>query len=76
MFRHRLAPEAEYYRLPEPPAPTIRPQSFALRSIAAVAGCSAGHWAGVQQVYELALAGAQAATRPSLLERDPFAFWN
>ena len=28
MFRHRLAAEADYYRLPEPSAPTIRPQGF------------------------------------------------
>ena len=76
MFRHRLAAEAEYYRLPEPPAPTIRPQGFALCSIAVVAGCSAAHWAGVQQVYELAFEHARATVRPSILDRETFAFWN
>jgi hypothetical protein len=76
MFRHRLAAEADYYRLPEPPAPTIRPQGFALCSIAVVAGCSAAHWASVQQVYGLAFEQAQASLRPCILDRDTFAFWN
>jgi hypothetical protein len=76
MFRHRLAPEADYYRLPKPPAPTIRPQGFALCPIAVIAGCTAVHWAGLQQIYFAALEQAQTWARPSVLERDLLAFWN
>jgi hypothetical protein len=76
MFRHRLAPEADYYRLPEPPPPTVQPGSFLLCSVAVLPGCTLGQWAGLQQVYVYAFGQAQAAARPSLLERDVFAFWN
>jgi len=76
MFRHRLAAEAGYYRLPEPPVPAIRPESFALCPIAVIAGCSVVQWAGLQQVYFAALERARAWARPSILERDLVAFWN
>jgi hypothetical protein len=76
MFRHRLAPEADYYRLPELPAPTIRPQGFALCTIAVIPGCTAVQWAEAQQLYVVAMEHAQASARPSILERDWYAFWN
>lgn len=76
MFRHRLAPEADYYRLPEPPPPAVQPGSFVLCSVAVLPGCTLGHWAGWQQVYIHAFEQAWAAARPSLVERDVFAFWN
>jgi hypothetical protein len=76
MFRHRLAPEADHYRLPQPPAPAFRPQGFVLCSIAVMAGCTAVHRAGVHQLYLAALEQAQASARPSVLERDLLAFWN
>ena len=82
MFRHRLAPEADYYRLPEPPPPVVRPGSFLLWSVALIPGCPsspamATPWlGGLQQVYVHAFEQAQAAARPALPERDLFAFWN
>jgi len=76
MFRHRLAPEADYYRLPEPPAPTIHPGSFLVCSVAVIPGCTTGLWTGMQQVYVYAFEQALALARPSLLDRNPFAFWN
>ena len=76
MFRHRLAPEADYYRLPEPPTPTVQPGSFVLCSIAVIPGGPAGVCHGLQQVYATAFEAARAVARPSLLDRDLFAFWN
>lgn len=76
MFRHRLAQEADYYRLPPPPAPTLQPQCFALCPAAAIPGCTVEQWAGMRQLYDLAFEQAQAQLRPSILERDAFAFWN
>jgi hypothetical protein len=76
MFRHRLAPEADYYRLPEPPAPTVQPANFSLCNVAAMIVCTAEQWSGLQQVYNLALSQAQATTWPSVLDRDWFGFWN
>ena len=75
MFRHRLAPEADYYRLPEPPVPKPRPGGFALCTVAGLPGMTVGQWAGVQQLYHAAYEAAQVALRPSLLDRDLF-FWN
>lgn len=76
MFRHRLAPEADYYRLPEPPPPRIYAGSFALCSIAVIPGCTAGQWLGAQQVYVLAFEQALEYARPPLPERGLFSFWN
>lgn len=76
MFRHRLAPEADYYRLPEPPSPPIRPESFALCTVAVIPGCTTIQWAGLQQLHAWAFELAKEAVRPSALDRDPFAFWN
>jgi hypothetical protein len=76
MFRHRLATEADYYRLPEPPSPPIRPESFALCTFAVIPGCTAAQWAGHRQLLAWAFEAAQEAVRPSILERDPFACWN
>lgn len=76
MFRHRLAPEADYYRLPNPPVPTFHPGSFALCSITIIPGCTIGQWAGAQQVYVLALEHAMNQARPSLADRELFALWN
>jgi hypothetical protein len=76
MFRHRLAPEADYYRLPAPPQPTVQPRSFVLCPVAVLPGCTLGQWAGLQQVYVYAFEQAQATARPSILDRDLFALWN
>lgn len=76
MFRHRLAPEAEYYRLPEPPAPTLSPTSFVLCTVAVIPGCTETQWAGMQNLYLYVFEQTLAHARPSLLDRDLFAFWN
>lgn len=76
MFHHRLAKEADYYRLPEPPPAPVQPRNFALCSMAVIPGCTAAQWAGLRQLYDLAFEQAQAIVRPSILERDAFAFWN
>jgi hypothetical protein len=74
MFRHRLAPEADYYRLPEPPAPPFRPASFVLCPIAEIPGCLGCEWA--RQMYAFAFEQAVSIARPALPDRDLFAFWN
>jgi hypothetical protein len=76
MFRHRLAPEADYYRLPEPPAPTVQPTGFVLCTVAVLPAFSLMQWAGMQTIYVQAFEQALTAARPSLLDRDLFAFWN
>jgi len=76
MFRHRLATEADHYRLPAPPTPTVRPGSFLLCTVAVIPGCTLNQWAGLQQVYVYAFEQALEAARPSLPERNVFAFWN
>jgi hypothetical protein len=76
MYRHRLAPEADYYRLPEPPAPNVRPGSFVLCSVAVIPSCTADQWTGLQLVYGLAFDQARAVSRPSILDRNVFTFWN
>lgn len=76
MFRHRLAVEADHYRLPIPPAPSIRPESFVLCTAAVIPGCTAEQWAGIQNLYEAALKQAKEDLRPSIVDRDVFGHWN
>ena len=76
MFRHRLAPEADYYRLPELPAPAVQPRAFVLCTVTTVPGCTLAQWAGMQCIYLQAFEQALVAARPSLLDRDLFALWN
>ena len=74
MFRHRLAPEADYYRLPAPPAPSFRPASFLLYPIALIPGGVFGEFA--QAVYVVAFEQAFEIARPALPDRNVFTFWN
>ena len=74
MFRHRLAPEADYYRLPNPPAPPFRPASYLLCPVGLLPGLSQGEWA--QAIYVIALELAIETARPALPDRGLFAFWN
>jgi hypothetical protein len=74
MFRHRLAPEADHYRLPAPPPPAFHAASFVLCPIAILPGATLGEWA--RAVYSMALEQAIEATRPALPDRGLFAFWN
>ena len=69
MHRHRLAPGADYYRLPPPPPPAVRPACF-------FAIPAAGLPAALLPIYQAAFEQALAANRPSLPERELFAFWN
>jgi hypothetical protein len=75
MFRHRLAPEADYYRLPEAPPPEVGADVFVLCSAAVAAGCPVADMTVVQQMYAAAYQQALEANRPSIYERDLF-FWN
>jgi hypothetical protein len=60
------------YRLPRPPAPAFHPAAFVLCPF----------WPGAEllqcqlALYRLAFEQAQAAVRPSLLERDLVGVWN
>ncbi len=74
-MRHRLAPEADYYRLPEPPPTTLPPEAFAICGLHAFPGCTEDHWANVQQVYALAFAMLNGIASPSQDHGDLF-FWN
>jgi hypothetical protein len=73
MFRHRLAPEADHYRLPAPPPPPFRPASYVLCPLAILPGIS-GEW--VHAVYVVAFEQAVETARPALPDRGLFAFWN
>jgi hypothetical protein len=74
MFRHRLAPEADYYRLPAPPPPPFRPASFVLCPVATFSCAVNGDW--VHAVYVVAFEQAAETARPALTDRGIFAFWN
>lgn len=76
MHRHRLAAEAEYYCLPEPPAPPAAPDGFAYLPVAMLAAAGAEQVTAMLYAYAWALAHAQAVVRPSLPERDLLAVWN
>jgi hypothetical protein len=76
MHRHRLAAEAEYYCLPEPPAPPVAPDGFAYLPVTMLAVTGAEQIVSMLYAYACALAHAQAVVRPSLPERDLLAVWN
>jgi hypothetical protein len=74
MHRHRLAPGADYYRLPHPPLPPVQPaQFFAFPAAFLAPGLTV---AGLAPIYQAAFEQAQALVRPSLPERDLLAAWN
>jgi hypothetical protein len=76
MASHRFRLHVNGYLLPEPPAPTITPGHFVACPAAFIQGLSAQQLLWQQMVYQLAFEQAQAALRPSLLERDLLAAWN
>ena len=69
MHRHRLAQEADTYRLPALPEPPLDLSAFAL---VPVAPATAADYALLLAVYRAALDEARAVVRPSVLERDDF----
>ena len=64
MFRHRLAPEADYYRLPEPPAPSVQPTGFMLCTVAVVPGCRGIEAGGIGTIGKAGIAGLDATRGP------------
>lgn len=74
-MRHRLAPEADYYRLPLQSPPSPPPSAFMLCPSAIIPGCTDDHWASVQQTYEQAFAMLGVPGTTMLPEDDSF-FWN
>ena len=76
MFRHRLAPEADYYRLPEPSAASAPATGFALCTNAMFPTCSVEEWEVAQQMYALAMERVLVALRPTIFDRDLFPYWN
>ncbi len=76
MPRHRLAAEAEYYRLPTPPAPSFTPGSFQLCPMGVTAACSPGQLSGMSELYKAAFEQACEAARPTHPADMLFALWN
>ncbi|MFL5329540.1 MAG: hypothetical protein ACJ8C4_11550 [Gemmataceae bacterium] len=75
MHRHRLATEADYYRLPEPPPASISPESFMLCAIV-IPQSEACCLQGLSDLYRLALDQARAAARDSHPNRTLYSSWN
>ncbi len=66
-------PESERFQLPQPPAPQPTPAGFVLCNVPVFPGQSIEQ---LQWIYQQAFEKAQAAVRPSILERDLLGFWN
>jgi hypothetical protein len=76
MFRNRISTimmEPEPLRLPQPPAPPLNPRAFMLCPVAVA---SPQHSQLQVWLYQRAFELAQAAARPSILERDLLGVWN
>lgn len=76
MPRHRLATEADHYRLPAPPPVTIQPGSFQLCPSGINAACCPDQFNGLAELYKLAFEQAVASARDSHPARVLFALWN
>lgn len=76
MPRHRLATEAEHYRLPALPPVMIQPGSFQLCPIQLSANCCPHQFDGLADLYKLAFEKAVDAARDSHPERVLFGLWN
>lgn len=75
MTRHRLALEAEHYRLPSPP-PKIAPGSFQLCPTGVTAACSPEQLIGMSEIYKAAFQAAYDSARSTHPADVLFAFWN
>ena len=76
MPRHRLAMEADHYRLPDPAPAPIAAGSFALCTMSQLPGCSAEPCQGLVDFYRTAFEQACIAARSTHPERVLFALWN
>jgi hypothetical protein len=76
MPRHRLALEAEHYRLPAPPAPTITPGSFQICPTGVTAACSPEQLNGMCEIYKAAFEQACDNVRTTHPADILFALWN
>jgi hypothetical protein len=76
MTRHRLATEADHYRLPAPPPVRIQPGSFQLCPADFSANCCSHQSNGLAELYQLAFEQAVAASRDTHPERVLFGLWN
>jgi hypothetical protein len=76
MSTPRFPAEPDYYRLPLRPAHVPTAAGFAVVPVALVQHWNVPMQTWVSNLYQLALQQAQAATRPSLLERDLLTVWN
>jgi len=75
MHRHRLAMEADYYRLPEPPPAPIAPGSFVLCAVI-IPQSQSCCTQGLADLYRMALDQARQAAQQSHPARALFACWN
>ncbi|MBX7104812.1 MAG: hypothetical protein K1X57_12070 [Gemmataceae bacterium] len=77
MPRHRLAREADHYRLPAPPAPVVTPGAFASCPTGVLAGCTPEQINGMARLYQEAFDRAVAALTPESSAADIlFSNWN
>lgn len=76
MLRHRLALEADHYRLPVPRAPQFKPGSFQLYPTGVLAACSPEQLTGICELYKSAFDRAYDAARKSHPSDALFSVWN
>lgn len=76
MPRHRLALEADHYRLPAATAPTITPGSFQLCPNCVTVGCSPAQLQAMSDLYKAAFEQACDAARSSHPGEILFTIWN
>jgi hypothetical protein len=76
MPRHRLATEADHYRLPAPPPASIAPGSFQLCSPSLMAACTPEQLDSLRSLYQSAFESACEAARSRHPNDVLFALWN
>ena len=76
MARHRLASEADYYRLPAPRPATIAAGGFQLLPTSLLADCTPEQIKAIEALYRQAFELACASARPSRPEDVLFSQWN
>jgi hypothetical protein len=64
------------FRLPQPPAPPLKPEAFVQCPQALLEGLSEEEKLAQRDLYEKALREACGVARPALPERDLLGMWN